>query len=99
MLDPTVEQEVGDAIVQTPDGSYLGLDPGRAQQLCEAVRGQVEDAAASGVGPRCSCSARLRRHLKALTSHAVPRLAVLSYNEILPSSRVETVGVVQPGAA
>ena len=36
----------------------------------------------------------VRRHLKALTAHTAPRLSVLSYNEIVPTVRVETVGLV-----
>jgi flagellar biosynthesis protein FlhA len=98
-LDAGFEHEVTESIVQTPDGTYLGLDPGRAAAMCDGVRIQVEQAAKLGVRPALLCSARLRRHLKALTSHAVPRLVVLSYNEITPSVRVETVGVVHAEAA
>ena len=36
----------------------------------------------------------VRRHLRALCAHAVPRLVVLSYNEIVPTVQVETVGSV-----
>ena len=98
-LDSGFEHEVTESIVQTPDGTYLGLDPGRAAAMCDGVRIQVEQAAKLGVRPALLCSARLRRHLKALTAHAVPRLVVLSYNEIVPSVRVETVGVVHAEAA
>ena len=37
---------------------------------------------------------KVRRHLRALIAHAVPRLLVLSYNEILPSTPSTTVGAV-----
>src|SRR3954447_11145179 len=93
-LDPQIETEMSESIVQTPDGSYLGLEPGRANQLCQAVKEQVERAATLGLRPALLCSARVRRHLKALTVHTAPRLSVLSYNEIVPTVRVETVGVV-----
>ena len=98
-LDPQVEQEVADSIVQTPDGSYLGLEPGRASELCVAVKDQVERASTMGLRPALICSARVRRHLKALTMHTAPRLTVLSYNEIVPTVRVETVGVIGSGVA
>jgi flagellar biosynthesis protein FlhA len=93
-LDPQIETEMTESIVQTPDGSYLGLEPGRANQLCQAVKEQVERAATLGLRPALLCSARVRRHLKALTAHSAPRLSVLSYNEIVPTVRVETVGLV-----
>jgi flagellar biosynthesis protein FlhA len=96
-LDPEIEQEIADSIVQTPDGSYLGLEPGRANEVCVAVKEQVERASTMGLRPALICSARVRRHLKALTMHTAPRLTVLSYNEVVPSVRVETVGVIGNG--
>ena len=49
----------------------------------------------SSWAPRRSCSrsGATRRHLKALVSHAIPNLTVLSYHEILPSVRIEPVGL------
>ena len=79
--------------MQTPGRPYLGLDPGRAP-LCQAVKDQVSAPRPLGLRPALLCSARVRRHLKALTAHTAPRLSVLSYNEIVPSVRVETVGLV-----
>jgi flagellar biosynthesis protein FlhA len=98
VLDPSLEQELADGVVQTPDGSYLGLDPGRAEALVRAVRDAMETVTAMGHRPILVCSPKVRRHLRALTAHAVPRLVVLSYNEILPSTTVETVGVVELAA-
>ena len=49
--------------------------------------------------PALLCSARVRRHLKALTAHTAPRLNVLSYNEIDTSLTIQTTGVVSSGAA
>jgi flagellar biosynthesis protein FlhA len=98
-LDPSIEDEVVGSIVQTPDGSYLGLDPGRADLLVEALRGEVERVTALGQRPVILCSARLRRHLRALIVHALPRVPVVSYHELAPNTTVDTVGVVgAPGA-
>ena len=98
-LDPTVEDEVVESIVQTPDGSYLGLDPGRAEDLVEALRGEVDRVAGVGQRPVVLCSARLRRHLRALIAHALPRVPVVSYHELAPNTTVDTVGVVGAPAA
>jgi len=104
-LDPAIEQEVSTSITQTTDGEYLAMDPPRAQAIVNALRAQVEHAAArAGVGARGGlgsaptpvvlCSARIRRHLRRLIAQAQPHLAVCSYNEIAPGINVETVGVV-----
>lgn len=98
-LDPAIEQEVSTSITQTTDGEYLAMEPPRAQAIVNALRAQVEHAAALGLGgpgrgPVLLCSARIRRHLRRLIAQAQPHLAVCSYNEIAPGINVETVGVV-----
>jgi flagellar biosynthesis protein FlhA len=101
-LDPAIEQEVSTSITQTTDGEYLAMDPPRAQAIVNALRAQVEHAAARGAGtgarggrgPVLLCSARIRRHLRRLIVQAQPHLAVCSYNEIAPGINVETIGVI-----
>ncbi len=94
VLEPVLETEIGDSVIQTSDGSYLGLDPGRAESIVRATRDAVEAAANDGHRAVVVCSPRVRRHLRNLIAHAVPRTAVLSYNEILPSTHVDAVGTV-----
>ncbi|HYB23041.1 MAG TPA: flagellar biosynthesis protein FlhA [Solirubrobacteraceae bacterium] len=96
-LDPAIEQEVSTSITQTTDGEYLAMDPPRAQAIVNALRTQVEHAAARngrGRTPVVLCSARIRRHLRRLIAQAQPHLAVCSYNEIAPGINVETIGVI-----
>ena len=93
-LDPGIEQEVSDAIVQTADGEFLAMDPSRAQALVGACAAQVEHALQGGGRPVLLCSARVRRHLRRLCEQSLPQLAVCSYNEVAPGVRVETIGVV-----
>ena len=98
-IDPTLEQEVAEALVQTADGEFLALDPGRARALVDACGAQVEAAMARGDRPVLLCSARVRRHLRRLTEQRLPQLAVCSYNEIVPGVAVETLGVLDAGPA
>ncbi|MGE4427585.1 MAG: flagellar biosynthesis protein FlhA [Solirubrobacteraceae bacterium] len=93
-LDPGLEQEVAGAIVQTPEGDVLALDPTRAHALVDALRRQTEEAARRGLHPVLLCSTRVRRHLRRLVEQTLPQLAVCSYNEIGPGINVETVGVI-----
>jgi flagellar biosynthesis protein FlhA len=93
-LDPGVEQEVAGALVQTPEGEVLALDPARAQTLVLALRDESDNAARRGIHPVLLCSSRVRRHLRRLVEQALPSLPVCSYNEIGPGINVETVGVI-----
>jgi flagellar biosynthesis protein FlhA len=94
VLDPTLEQEIAEALVQTADGEFLALDPTRAAALVDACAEQVDAALARGGRLVLLCSARVRRHLRRLTEQRLPQLAVCSYNEIVPGVSVETVAVL-----
>src|SRR5689334_16268560 len=97
-LDPTVEQEVAEAITQTSDGEYLVMEPTRAQALVMKLNEQAEAALARGGRPVLLCSARVRRHLRRLCEQSLPQLAICSYNEIVPGVGVETLAVLAPQA-
>lgn len=94
-LDPSIEQEIGESIAQTPDGEQLAMEPNRAQALIAALAQQLDGALAQGARPVLLCSARARRHLRRLVEQSLPQLTVCSYNEIVPGVRVENMGVVQ----
>jgi flagellar biosynthesis protein FlhA len=94
-LDPSLEQEVAEAITATADGEFLAMEPSRAQALVGALAGQVDHAIARGRRPVLICSARVRRHIRRLSEQSLPQLPVCSYNEIVPGIRVETIGVVE----
>src|ERR1700761_6840234 len=94
-LDPSIEQEIGESLAQTPDGEQLAMEPSRAQALVVALGNQLDGALAQGARPVLLCSARARRHLRRLIEQSLPQLTVCSYNEIVPGVRVENMGVVQ----
>ncbi|MET0687429.1 MAG: flagellar biosynthesis protein FlhA [Solirubrobacteraceae bacterium] len=98
-LDPALEQEVAEALVQTADGEFLAMDPTRAAALVDACARQVDHALGQGGRPVLLCSARVRRHLRRLCEQRLPQLAVCSYNEIAPGVSVETSGVIGPADA
>ncbi len=92
-LDPEVDREIAESVARTEDGTTVTMDPARAATLVDTLAEQVEMAQAMGAAPIVLCSGATRRHLKALTAHSIPQLTVLSYHEILPSVRVEPIGL------
>ena len=92
-LDPEADREIAESVTRTDDGTAVSMDPSRAGALIGTLSEQVEAAQAMGVAPVVLTSGATRRHLKALTAHAIPALTVLSYLEILPSVRIEPVGL------
>jgi flagellar biosynthesis protein FlhA len=98
-LDPALEQEIAEALVQTADGEFLAIDPGRAHALVSACSAQVDEALATGGRPVLLCSARVRRHLRRLMEQRLPQLAVCSYNEVAPGVGVDTIAVIGSASA
>jgi flagellar biosynthesis protein FlhA len=92
-LDPEIDREIAESVHRTEDGTTVTMDPERASALIDNLTEQVEHAQAVGAAPLVICSGATRRHLKALIAHAIPTLTVLSYHEILPSVRIEPVGL------
>ena len=82
-LDPALEQEVAEALVQTADGEFLAMDPTRARRRsCRRAPTRSSTRMGRGARPVLLCSARVRRHLRRLCEQRLPQLAVCSYNEI-----------------
>ena len=92
-LDPDTDREIAESVMRTEEGSQPTISPERLNELLEVLSMQVDAAQSIGAPPVVLCSAATRRHLKALTVHALPSMAVLSYNEILPDVRIEPVGM------
>ncbi|MCW2955294.1 MAG: flagellar biosynthesis protein FlhA [Thermoleophilia bacterium] len=93
-LDGPLEAMLGDAVVQTGDGSYLNLDPGTVNAVLTALKGEWERVSAQGMAPVVLCSAKVRRHLKQVSEPVLPRLAVVSYNEIQRDVDIQMVARV-----
>ena len=70
------------------------MEPHRAQALIEQLASLLEKAAAQGVQAVCLCSTRLRLPLRKLTERVLPRLTILSYNEIAHEFEVQSFGMV-----
>jgi len=93
-LDPNLERRLAEGIQRTERGSYLALDPELIQSLLENARREFERMLGTGQQPIILCSATVRPHLRRLLERLLPRLVVLSYNELAPNVQVEVVGTI-----
>ncbi len=93
-LDPVVEQAIRDSIQYTEHGSYVALDPEKAQVIYKSLSTAVEDATERGYSPIVLCAPVVRIYFKKLTEKMIPNLTVLSYNELEGRINVQSLGVV-----
>ncbi|MBA95854.1 MAG: EscV/YscV/HrcV family type III secretion system export apparatus protein [Rickettsiales bacterium] len=93
-INPRLEETMINSIHQSEYGSFLALEP----QLGEDVLTQIKDFMTSfsrmDKQPVSLCSPRLRTHFKRFTERNYPSLSVLSYNEVIPQVKVQSIGVI-----
>lgn len=93
-LDPALEEYLRDSVQQSDFGSYLAMDPGKAQTLVKRLNTLVEDVARRGITPVIICAPVLRFYFKKFIDRFIPGVVVLSYNEIESGVDVDVVGMV-----
>ena len=71
------------------------MDPRKMREVVSRTAMAVGSMANRGLSPIVVASQRVRPLLRRLMSRQIPSLIVLSYEEILPSVQLESVGVVQ----
>lgn len=93
-LDPTLEESLRDSVQQSEYGSYLALDPQKAQSMIDKITFQYEELSQRGITPVILCAPVLRIYFKRLIDRFIPNLVVLSYNEIDSDIEIEVLGMV-----
>ena len=93
-ISPGLERSLNDALQVSDAGSYLALEPTFAQKLITSLRGTAEKFAQLGATPILLAPASLRSALFSFTERFIPGYIVLSHQEISPSTKVQSIGVV-----
>ncbi len=93
-LDPELEQQIMNNVQQTEQGSYLALDPGTTQRIFDNLNSEILKLTSMGKLPIILTSPIVRLYFKRLVEQAIPDLIVLSYNELDPSTEIQSVGMV-----
>ena len=94
-LDQQVEKIIADALHQTDHGHFLPLEPHLAQKIIASLSQNMERFSELNRHPIVLCSPQIRPHFKKLVERFVPDLVVLSYNEVISSAKIQSVGTVR----
>ena len=92
-VDPRLETLLGEAARRGED-AYALLDPNTVSKIYGSLTKQIQAAQGAGLQPVVLTSPQTRLALKRLTERAAPQLVVLSYSEIAPGLRVESIGQI-----
>ncbi len=94
-LDPVIESRLASAVGPTPDPESAPVSPAYLQQLVQKIGDSAAAAARGGADVVLLARSSVRRFLGELVRGTLPKLAVLSYNEVVPAKGVETLGIVK----
>ena len=89
-----VEQQMRDAILQGPTGQQLALNPQIRKMITDRLSMAYQDAANSGYTPAVLCDPAVRPFIKPMMESMLPTLSVISFNEVHPKFKVQSVGNV-----
>ncbi|OGC12797.1 hypothetical protein A3J90_04630 [candidate division WOR-1 bacterium RIFOXYC2_FULL_37_10] len=93
-IDPALEETLIGAIHQSEYGSFLAVDPNMGERILTQIQRHLTNFKRMKLNPVILCSPRLRPHFKRFIERSFPNIAVLSYNEIVPQVKVQSVGMI-----
>ncbi|HEX3998309.1 MAG TPA: flagellar biosynthesis protein FlhA [Pirellulales bacterium] len=93
-LDPALEDRIKAGIEHSERGLFVRMSPQAIEVTCRLISAEIDKLIRGNHQPIVLVSPQIRPGLKQLTSAALPRLVVLSFNEITRDTQIESVGLV-----
>jgi flagellar biosynthesis protein FlhA len=93
-LDPALEDRIRAGIEHSDRGMYIRMSPQAVEATCRLLVPDLEKLTLSGHQPIVLVGPQIRAGLKQMTAASIPRLVVLSYNEITRDTQIESVALV-----
>jgi flagellar biosynthesis protein FlhA len=93
-LEPSVESRLATAVGAAKDPEAAPVSPAYLQRLVEEIGEAIAAASRSGKDTVLLARSNVRRFLSELVRASLPKVSVLSYNEVVPAKAVETTAIV-----
>jgi len=93
-LDPALEDRIKAGIEHSERGMFIRMSPQAIETTCRLIGAEIEKLVRGNHPPIVLVSPQIRAGLKQLTAAALPRLVVLSFNEITRDTQIESVALV-----
>ena len=93
-LDPALEDRIAAGIDHNERGLFVRMSPPAIETTCRIIAEQLEVLRRAGHPQVLLVSPQIRPGLKQMTATSLPRLAVISYNEVTRDTTIESHGIV-----
>jgi flagellar biosynthesis protein FlhA len=71
------------------------MDPRLVQKMFRSLSTGIEKMVGGSRQPLVLCSPQVRPYFKKLVERYIPHLTVLSYNELLPRTEIQSMGLIE----
>ncbi len=93
-LDPDLERIIMESLQTTETGTYMALEPSISQKLISSLGKEVEKVISIGEQPLIVTAPVVRFYFKKFVEQISDDIIVLSYNEIDPKTKIQSIGTV-----
>jgi flagellar biosynthesis protein FlhA len=94
-LDPRVEGQITENIRRTDKSASVVLEPRLAEQLIRKLIPLCESMLRHRLAPVLLCNAEIRRHLRSFTRRTLPKLSIISVNEIPHTVDLKSFAIIK----
>jgi flagellar biosynthesis protein FlhA len=93
-LDPALEDRIRAGIEHSERGMFIRMSPQAVETTCRLIATEIEKLVRANHPAVVLVSPQIRAGLKQMTTPHLPRLVVLSFNEITRDTQIESVALV-----
>ncbi len=94
-LDPKFEKVILDSIHAIEGGTQSAVDPRLLQKMFRSLSSGIERMVGANRQPLVLCSPQVRPYFKKMIERFIPHLPVLSFNELLPRTEIQSLGTIE----
>ena len=93
-LDPALEDRIRAGIEHSERGLFIRMSPQAVDATAKLIGKEIEKMVRLGRSPVMLVSPQIRAGLKQMMSSHLPRLVVLSFNEVTRDTQIESVAMI-----
>ena len=93
-LEPALEDMISGHLDRGERGTTNTMSAQTTQQLVQRISAKINELTQTGRTALLLCSPQIRSAVRRMIESALPHVAVLAYNEIVPEVTVEAVGLI-----
>jgi len=93
-LDPAMEDRIRAGFDHNERGLFVRMSPQAVEATCRAIAPQLKKLVMAHRPPVVLVSPQIRAALKQMTLPHLPKLVVLSYNEVTRDTKIESAAMV-----